>query len=94
MDAHVLVPLLEPVVLLDVVQVVPADDAGAVHLELGDDARQDATADAHVAGERALLVDVVALASLDGRKNRRSSKMLPTGTLQTHNLVFTNIKLF
>ena len=64
MDAHVLVPLLEPVVLLDVVQVVPPDDAGAVHLQLGDDAGQDAPADGHLAGEGALLVNVLTLASL------------------------------
>jgi len=66
---HVLVSLLEAVILLDVVQVIPSDDAGPVHLELGDDARQDAAANADVAGEGALLVDVVSLTSLNmGRK--------------------------
>ena len=45
-------------VLLDVVQVVATDDDGALHLGGLDDARQDATADGHVAGEGALLVDV------------------------------------
>lgn len=33
---HVLVALLKAVVLADVVQVVPADDDGALHLHLGD----------------------------------------------------------
>ncbi len=65
MDAHVLVPLLEPVVLLDVVQVVPPDDTGPVHLQLGDDSGQDAATDVHVAGEWTLLVDVLTLASLN-----------------------------
>ena len=60
MHGHVLVPLLEPVVLLDVVQVVPPDDARLVHLQLGDDTGQDPAADGHLADERALLVDVVA----------------------------------
>ena len=64
MHRHVLVPLLEPVVLLDVVKVVPPDDAGPVHLQLGDDAGQDAAADGHVPGEGALLVNVLSLASL------------------------------
>lgn len=33
---HVLVALLKPVVLADVVQIIPADDNGALHLHLGD----------------------------------------------------------
>ena len=39
-------------------QVVHAHDDGALHLRGLDGARQDAPADRHVAGERALLVDV------------------------------------
>ena len=52
------VALLVALVLLNVVQVIHADDDGALHLGGLDDARQDATADGHVAGEGALLVDV------------------------------------
>ena len=59
-------PLLEPVVLLDVVQVVPPDDARLVHLQLGDDTGQDPAADGHLADEGALLVDVVAHLGLGG----------------------------
>jgi hypothetical protein len=44
---------------------VPADDDRPVHLELDDDAGEDAAADGDVAGERALLVDEVALARLE-----------------------------
>ena len=58
---HVGVALLETAVLLDEAQVVTADDDGAVHLGGHDDALQDAATDGHVAGERALLVDVRAL---------------------------------
>lgn len=36
MHRHVLMALLEAVVLADVVQVVPADHNGALHLHLGD----------------------------------------------------------
>lgn len=38
MHRHVLVALLKAVVLADVVQVVPADDNGALHLHLGNHA--------------------------------------------------------
>lgn len=58
MDRHVPVALLETVVLLDVVQIVSADDDRPLHLHLLDDAGQDATANRHVTGERAFLVDV------------------------------------
>lgn len=57
----VLVTLLETTVLGDVVEVVPADDDGVLHLGGDDDALQDAATDGDVAGEGALLVDVVAL---------------------------------
>ena len=55
---EVSVALLVALVLLNVVQVIHADDDGALHLGGLDDARQDAAADGHVAGEGALLVDV------------------------------------
>lgn len=64
MHGNILVALLEPVVLLDVMQVVPPDDDSPVHLHLGDDTRKDTTTDRHLAGEGTLLVNVVALASL------------------------------
>ena len=57
---HVLVALLVALVFADVVQVVAADDDGALHLCAANSACQDTAADAYVAGERALLVDVVA----------------------------------
>ena len=37
MHGHVLVPLLEPVVLLDIVEIITPDDNSLVHLHLGDD---------------------------------------------------------
>jgi hypothetical protein len=62
----VAVSLLETVVLLDVVQVVAANDDGALHLRGVHNALQNAAADADVASERALLVDVGALNGLLG----------------------------
>lgn len=65
MDRHVLVALLETVVLSDVVKVVTADDNGSLHLVLDDDATKNAPSDGHIAGEWALLVDVIALGGLN-----------------------------
>ena len=45
MDRHVLVPLLEPVVFLDVVKIVTSDDHGVLHLHLGDHSGEDTTTD-------------------------------------------------
>ena len=45
MDRHVLVSLLEPVVLLDVVEIVASHYNRPVHLHLGDDSSQDSSAD-------------------------------------------------
>jgi len=59
-DSHVGVTLLVPVVLGDVVKVVTTDDDGALHLSRADDASKNATTNADVGGEGALLIDVSA----------------------------------
>ena len=66
MDTHVLVTLLEPVVLADIVEVLAANDDGALHLHLLHDAGQDPATNRHVTGERTLLVDVHARNRLCG----------------------------
>jgi len=43
---------------------IPPDDDGSVHFLFDDDSGQNSAADGHVAGEGALLVDEVSLASL------------------------------
>ena len=59
MCRDVLVPLLEPTVLADVVEVVPADDDGTLHLTGRDDlSLQDTATDGDVSSEGALLVYV------------------------------------
>ncbi|KAL7554901.1 hypothetical protein ACHAWF_018449 [Thalassiosira exigua] len=63
-SVDVLVTLLETAVLLDVVEVVPPHDDGALHLGGGDESLEDFPADGDVAGEGALLVHVGAF---DGR---------------------------
>merc|ERR1719264_2204731 len=78
-NGHVLVALLEPVVLLDVVKVVAADHHSVLHLHLGDGAGEHAAADGHVAGEGALLVNVVALASLSGDLESEAWVLHPSG---------------
>jgi len=67
----VLVALLESAVLLDVVQVIPPDDDGALHLGRYDEPLQDAAADRNVPREGALLVDVI---SFDGGIGRFDSE--------------------
>lgn len=58
---HLCGPLQDsPLVLLDVMQVVAAHDDGAGHLGALHLTSQDAAADGHIAGEGALMVNVVA----------------------------------
>ena len=56
MSGEVLVALLVTVVLGDEVEVLAADDDGAVHLGGDDGAGEDTAADRDLAGEGALLV--------------------------------------
>ena len=60
--------LLKTVVFLNVVKVIPPDHDCPVHLHLGDDTRQNTSTNPNVAGEGALLVDVVTLTSLKCRE--------------------------
>ena len=55
----VLPPLLLPSVLLDVTQVVTADNNRALHLRGDHQTLQNGTTNGHRGGERALLVDVL-----------------------------------
>merc|ERR1719310_2759658 len=67
MYSNILVALLEAVVLLDVVEIVAADDDCSLHLGGDGHAFDNSATDAHVASERALLVHKVALFGLLGR---------------------------
>jgi hypothetical protein len=53
------VPLLVSRVLLDVVEIFPADDQGSVHLSRDNSSGEDTAADRDLAGERAFLVCLV-----------------------------------
>ena len=64
MNGHILVALLKSVVFAYIVQVVTPDDNGPLHLHLHNNATEDATSDAHIAGEWALLIDVRAFDGL------------------------------
>lgn len=65
MHRDVPVALLETAVLSDVMQVVTSDDNGTLHLQLAHNSGEDATANANVAGERTLLIDVGAIDGLE-----------------------------
>merc|ERR550539_1708457 len=66
MDRHVPVSLLEPVVLLDVVEIVAPHNNGLVHLHLGDDSSQDSSTDGDLASEGTLLVNLAPIFGLIG----------------------------
>lgn len=73
MDGDVNVSLLVAVVLGDVVQIIPAHDNGALHLGRNDYGLENSATDADVAGEGALLVNIVSfdgfLGSLEAHTN-------------------------
>ena len=62
---EILVSLLVALVLPNVVQVVSSDDNGTFHLHALDNSSQDPTTNRHIASERALLVNVCSLNSLE-----------------------------
>lgn len=56
--------LLETVVLPNVVEVVPSDDDGSLHLHLDNCASENTTTDRYTSGKRTFLVDILSLDSL------------------------------
>ena len=66
MDRDVSVAFFVSLILLHVVEEVTTNDDGALHLGRDDHSFNDLTADLHVTGEGALLVDVLAVDSFDG----------------------------
>ena len=56
--------LLKSVVFSHIVQVIPSNNDGPLHLHLGDDPCQDTPPDTDVAGERTFPVDIVAFLCL------------------------------
>ena len=59
MGGDVPVAFFVPVVLGDIVQVVPSDHDGSLHLGRDDDALEDLASDGDSGGEGTLAVDVV-----------------------------------
>ena len=75
MSRKVLVSLLKTTVLLDVVEVVPSNDNGPLHLHAPHNTGQDSTTDTDIASEGTLLVNVCAftcliMLTMDGRNER------------------------
>ena len=82
MNSDVLVAFLETVILLDVMQVISADDDRALHLGGNAHALQDLTTDADISGERALLVDELSIFSLlRGSESKPNVSEIPNCTL-------------
>ena len=72
-SGNVLVPLLKTTVLSDVVEVVPTDDNGSLHLGGDNLSLQDSASDGNITGEGALLVNITTLnggiGGLDAKTN-------------------------
>lgn len=82
-SSELVVALLESSVLGDILEVVTANDDGALHLVGHDDALQDAAADGDVAGEGALLVHVGALDGGLGGLEAQADGLVVAGGLAT-----------
>ena len=88
MRGNVGVSLFVSLVLFDKVQVIHAEDDGAVHFRRLDDAGQDSTSDGDVTGERALLVDIVAFDGLFRSLKAQTNVLVVTGTRFTRRFLF------
>jgi hypothetical protein len=66
MSGNIAVALLETVVLLDVMEVVTSNNDSSLHFVSLDNTFENTTADADVASERAVLVDISTLDSFFG----------------------------
>ena len=73
--------LLVTVVLGDEVEVLATDDDGALHLGGDDLSVQDAATDGNIAGEGALLVNVMTLNSLLGGLETKTDILVPAVVL-------------
>ena len=73
--------LLITVVLGDEVKVLATDDDGALHLGRDDLTSEDTTTDGDIAGEGALLVDVVTLNGLLGGLETKTDLLVPAVVL-------------
>lgn len=87
MSRDVLVALLVTVVLGHVVEVVTADDDGALHLGGDDDTSQDTALDVDLTDEGALLVNVSAVNGLSGSLEAVADILDPTLVLGLAELV-------
>src|SRR5690348_8025019 len=76
-----LVALLITVVLRDEVKVLATDDDGALHLGGDDLTGEDAATDGNIAGEGALLINVVTLDGLLGGLEAETNLLVPAVVL-------------
>jgi hypothetical protein len=77
MGSQVLVSLLITVVLGDIVQVITANNDGALHLGRNDNASQNTTTNRDIRREWALFVDVVALDGFTGSLEAQTNILVP-----------------
>ena len=78
MNGNVLVSLLKTTVLLDVVEVVSANNNSTLHLGGHNHASQDTSSDGDVSGKRALLVNIISLNGSSWGTNSKTDILNPT----------------
>ena len=78
MGVNVLVTLLKPTVLRDVVEVIPSNDDGTLHLGGDNKSLQDLTPNRHIPSKGTLLIDVVPLHGSIGGLDPETHILHPT----------------
>lgn len=74
MNRHIFMAFLETVVFTDVVQIIPSDHNGSLHLHFTNNTSQNTTSDRNVSCEWAFLVNVSSINSLNIYKHDNNVK--------------------
>ena len=78
MSGHVLVPLLESVVLLNVMEVISSEYNGTCHLVRENNSLEESATDRNRGSERTLVVDVFSFNSLLGSFEAKTDSLVVT----------------
>ena len=78
MSGHVLVPLLESVVLLNVMEVISAEYNGTCHLVRENNSLKESATDRNRGSERTLVVDVLSSDSFLGGLEAKTNSLVVT----------------
>lgn len=79
MSRDVAVTLLETSVLGNIMEIISTENDGAVHLVGNNNTTKDTSADGHISGPGALLVDVLTLDGGTGSLESQTDVLVPSG---------------